>query len=52
MPWMKRIAFTLVAIIVLLLGIGLVLPATFNVQRPVDIASAADKVFKALSART
>ena len=44
MRWMKRIALTLVAIAVLLLGIGLVLPSTFNVQRSIDIAAAADKI--------
>ena len=36
MRWVKRIASALVAIVVLLLGIGLILPSTFNVQRSVD----------------
>ena len=40
MRWVKRIALTLVAIVVLLLGIGLILPSTFKVQRSVDIAAA------------
>ena len=35
MRWVKRIALTLVAIVVLLLGIGLILPSTFKVQRSV-----------------
>ena len=30
MRWVKRIALTLVAIVVLLLGIGLILPSTFD----------------------
>ena len=33
MRWFKRTALTLVAIVVLLLGIGLILPSTFKVQR-------------------
>jgi hypothetical protein len=37
MRWFKRIALTLVAIVVLLLGIGLILPSTFKVQRSIDI---------------
>ena len=40
MRWVKRIALTLVAIVVLLLGIGLILPSTFKVQRSIDIAAA------------
>jgi uncharacterized protein YndB with AHSA1/START domain len=42
---MKRIALTVVAIVVLLLGIGLVLPSTFKVQRSVDIAAPAEKIY-------
>ena len=45
MRWMKRIALTLVAIVVLLLGIGLVLPSTFKVQRSVDIAATAERIY-------
>ena len=40
MRWAKRIALTLIAISVLLLGIGLILPSTFKVQRSVDVAAA------------
>ncbi len=45
MRWVKRIALTLVAIVVLLLGIGLILPSTFKVQRSVDIAAGPDKIY-------
>jgi hypothetical protein len=43
MRWVKRIALALVAIVVLLLGIGLILPSTFNVQRSVDASAAPDR---------
>ena len=45
MRWMKRITLTLVAIVVLLLGIGLILPSTFKVQRSIDIAATAEKIY-------
>jgi uncharacterized protein YndB with AHSA1/START domain len=45
MRWVKRIALTLVAIVVLLLGIGLILPSTFKVQRSVDVAAPPDKIY-------
>ena len=44
MRWVKRIALALVAIVVLLLGIGLILPSTFNVQRSVDASAAPDRI--------
>jgi hypothetical protein len=44
MRWVKRIALALVAIVVLLLGIGLVLPSTFNVQRSVDASATPDSL--------
>ena len=45
MRWFKRIALTLVAIVVLLLGIGLILPSTFKVQRSIDVSAAPDKIY-------
>ena len=45
MRWLKRIALTLVAIVVLLLGIGLILPSTFKVQRSIDVSAAPDKIY-------
>ena len=38
MRWFKRIALTVVAFVVLLLGIGLILSSTFKVQRSIDIS--------------
>jgi len=45
MRWAKRIELALVAIVVLLLTIGLILPSTFNVQRSVDVSAAPDKIY-------
>ena len=45
MRWFKRIALTLVAIVVLLLGIGLILPSTFKVQRSIDVLAGPDKIY-------
>ena len=45
MKWFKRIAFTLVAVVALLLVIGLLLPSGFKVQRSVQIAAPASKVY-------
>lgn len=45
MRWIKRIALALVAIVVLLLGIGLILPSTFKVERSVEVAAAPDKIY-------
>jgi hypothetical protein len=45
MRWVKRIALALVAIVVLLLGIGLALPSTFNIQRSVDASAAPDRTY-------
>lgn len=44
MRWVKGTALTLVAVVVLLLGIGLILPSTFKVQRSVDIAARPDQI--------
>ena len=35
----------LVAIVVLLLAIGLILPSTFNVQRSVDVSAARERIY-------
>ena len=45
MRWAKRTALALVAIVVLLLGIGLILPSTFKVQRSIDVAAALDRIY-------
>ena len=45
MRWVKRIALALVAIVVLLLRIGLILPSTFNVQRAVDVSAARERIY-------
>lgn len=45
MRWFKRVALSLIAIIVLLLGIGLILPSTFNVQRSIDVAAAPERIY-------
>jgi uncharacterized protein YndB with AHSA1/START domain len=45
MRWLKRIAFTLVAIVALLLLIGLLLPSGFKVQRSILIAAPAAKIY-------
>jgi uncharacterized protein YndB with AHSA1/START domain len=45
MKWLKRIAFALVAVVALLLVIGLLLPSGFKVQRSVQIAAPASKVY-------
>jgi hypothetical protein len=41
----QRGAFTLVAIVVLLLGIGLTLPSTFKVPRSIDVSAAPEKIY-------
>ena len=40
MRWFKRTTLRLVAIVVLLLGIGLILPSTFKVQRSIEVLAA------------
>ena len=49
MRWIKRIALALVAIVVLLLGIGLILPSTFKVERSVEVAAAPDKIYRLIA---
>ena len=41
----KRVALSLVAIVVLLLGIGLILPSTFKVQRSIDVSAAPENIY-------
>jgi len=45
MKWLKRVAFAVVAVIALLLVIGLLLPSGFKVQRSVQIAAPASKIY-------
>jgi uncharacterized protein YndB with AHSA1/START domain len=45
MKWLKRAVLAVTAVIVLLLGIGLVLPSGFKVQRSVVINAPASKVY-------
>ena len=45
MKWLKRIAFAVVAVIALLLVIGLLLPSGFKVQRSVQVAAPASKIY-------
>lgn len=45
MKWLKRVAFTLVAIVALLLVIGLLLPSGFKIQRSVLIAAPPAKIY-------
>jgi len=45
MKWLKRVAFAVVAVIALLLVIGLLLPSGFKVQRSMQIAAPASKIY-------
>ena len=45
MKWLKRVAFAVVAVIALLLVIGLLLPSGFKVQRSMQIAAPAAKIY-------
>jgi uncharacterized protein YndB with AHSA1/START domain len=45
MAWLKRIAFAVAAVIALLLVIGLLLPSGFKVQRSVQVAAPASKIY-------
>lgn len=45
MRWLKRIVLGLIAIVVLLLGIGLLLPSTFSVQRSMAMAAPPEKIY-------
>jgi len=49
MRWIRNILLTLVAIVVLLLGIGLLLPSTFKVQRSIDIQASPDRIYPLLA---
>jgi len=40
----QTMALTWVVIVVLLLGIGLILPSTFKVQRSIDVSAAPEKI--------
>jgi hypothetical protein len=45
MKWLKRAVLTVAAIIALLLGIGLLLPSGFKVQRSVVVNAPAARVY-------
>lgn len=45
MKWLKRIAFTVIAVFALLLVVGLLLPSGFKVQRTAVIAAPPAKVY-------
>ncbi|HXF44955.1 MAG TPA: SRPBCC family protein [Burkholderiaceae bacterium] len=45
MKWLLRIAVGLVGLLVVLAGIGLLLPSQFKVERSVQIAAPADRVY-------
>jgi uncharacterized protein YndB with AHSA1/START domain len=45
MKWLLRIAVGLVGLLVVLAGIGLLLPSQFKVERSVQIAASADRVY-------
>jgi hypothetical protein len=40
----QTMALTWIAIVVRLLGIGLILPSTFKVQRSIDVSAAPEKI--------
>ena len=44
MRWFKRTTLRLVAIVVLLLGIGLILLSTFKAKRSIDDSAAPEKI--------
>lgn len=50
MTWFKRLLLGIVVLIAVFLGIGLLLPSTFRVERSVMIAAPADKVYGLISA--
>lgn len=50
MKWLKRILLAVAAVVLLFFGIGLVLPSQFKVQRSIDIAAPAERVYALISA--
>jgi uncharacterized protein YndB with AHSA1/START domain len=45
MKWFGRIALALFAVVALLLVVGMMLPSGFKVQRSVDMAAGADRIY-------
>ncbi len=50
MKWLKRAAIAVVVLIALFAGIGLLLPSAFKVQRSVEIAAPAERVYPLVAA--
>lgn len=50
MKWFKRVLIGVIGLVLVLAGIGLVLPAKFKVERSVQIAAPADKVYPLIAA--
>ncbi len=45
MKWFKRVLIGVIGLVVVLAGIGLILPAKFKVERSVQIAAPVDKIY-------
>jgi len=50
MKWLKRAVLAVVVLVLLFFGIGLVLPSGFKVQRSVEIAAPAERVYALIAA--
>jgi uncharacterized protein YndB with AHSA1/START domain len=50
MRWLKRLLIAVVTLVLLLVGVGLVLPSKFRIERSVTIAAPAEKVYALIAA--
>jgi uncharacterized protein YndB with AHSA1/START domain len=49
MRWVLRIVGVLLGVVVILLGIGFVLPSTFRVERSVEVRAPADRIYSLIA---